>query len=164
MSNTNQNLLNQVIAALTVTEISESLATVESALPDATLTDEQRRSLNAISVDNKVFAEEMLDEMNTNPNAAVNATYNLEFLDNDLQLFRQVETIISRLMDILQRLDDLKRLAGHEAYGMATAAYGMLEVMARTGVPGAQASYDRLKPRFAKSGGGKPVDGEETTS
>ena len=164
MSNTNQNLLNQVIAALTVTEISESLATVESALPDATLTDEQRRSLNAISVDNKVFAEEMLDEMNTNPNAAVNATYNLEFLDNDLELFRQVETIISRLMDILQRLDDLKRLAGHEAYGMATAAYGMLEVMARTGVPGAQASYDRLKPRFAKSGGGKPVDGEETTS
>src|SRR5690606_20789328 len=164
MSNTNQNLLNQVIAALTLTEISESLATAEAALPDATLTDEQRRSLNAISVDNKVFAEEMLDEMNTNPNAAVNATYNLELLANDLQLFEQVESIISRLLDIVQRLNDVKRLAGHEAYGMATAAYGVLEVMARTGVPGAQASYDRLKVRFANSGGGKPADGEETTS
>ncbi|HET8804781.1 MAG TPA: hypothetical protein VFM72_09395, partial [Aequorivita sp.] len=102
MSNPNQNLLNQVIAALALTEISESLSTVEEALPDATLTDEQRRTLNAISVDNKVFAEEMLDEMNTNPNAAVNATYNLEFLANDLQLFEQVESITSRLKDILQ--------------------------------------------------------------
>ena len=163
MSNTNQNLLNQVIAALALTEISEALSTVEAALPDATLTDEQRRSLSAISVDNKVFAEEMLDEMNTNPNAAVNATYNLEFLANDIQLFEQVESLISRLLDIVQRLNDVKRLAGHEAFGMATAAYGMLEVMARTGVPGAQASYDRLKPRFSK-GGGKPIDGEETAS
>jgi hypothetical protein len=161
MSNTNQNLLNQTLEALTVTEIMEALNTAAAALPDATLTDEQRRNLNAISVDNKVFAEEVLDEMNTNPNAAVNATYNLEFLANDLQLFEQVESIISRLMDMVQRLEDVKRLAGHEAYGMATGAYGMLEVMARTGVPGAQASFDRLKPRFAKSGG-RPADGEET--
>ena len=163
MSNTSQNLLNQTLASLEISEIMEALNTVAEALPDATLTDEQRGSLNAISVDNKVFAEEMLDEMNTNPNAAVNATYNLGFLANDLQLFEQVESIITRLKDILQRLDDVKRLAGHEAYGMATGAYGMLEVMARTGVPGAQASYDRLKVRFAKSSG-KPVDGEETTS
>lgn len=152
MSNTNQNLLNQVMAALALTEITESLDNVESALPNATLTDEQRSSLNAISVDNKVFVEELLDEMTNNPNAAVNATYSMEFLGNDLQLFEQTESIISRVMDILQRLEDIKRLAGHEAYGMATGAYGLLEVMARTGVPGAQSSYDRLKPRFSKSG------------
>ena len=153
MSNTNQNLLNQTLAALSVTEIMEALNTAAAAFPDATLTDEQRKSLNAISVDNKVFAEEMLDEMTINPNAAVNATYNLEFLANDLQLFDQVESIMARLMDMLQRLDDVKRLAGHEAFGMATGAYGMLDVMARTGVPGAQASYDRLKVRFAGQGG-----------
>ena len=160
MSNTNQNLLNQTLAALSVTEIMEALNTAAAAFPDATLTDEQRKSLNAISVDNKVFAEEMLDEMNTNPNAAVNATYNLEFLANDLQLFDQVESIMARLMDMLQRLDDVKRLAGHEAFGMATGAYGMLDVMARTGVPGAQASYDRLKVRFA--GQGRPSGTGET--
>ena len=157
MSNTNQNLLNQTLAALSVTEIMEALNTAAAAFPDATLTDEQRKSLNAISVDNKVFAEEMLDEMTINPNAAVNATYNLEFLANDLQLFDQVESIMARLMDMLQRLDDVKRLAGHEAFGMATGAYGMLDVMARTGVPGAQASYDRLKVRFAGQGGRNPA-------
>ena len=160
MSNTNQNLLNQTLAALSVTEIMEALNTAAAAFPDATLTDEQRKSLNAISVDNKVFAEEMLDEMTINPNAAVNATYNLEFLANDLQLFDQVESIMARLMDMLQRLDDVKRLAGHEAFGMATGAYGMLDVMARTGVPGAQASYDRLKVRFA--GQGRPAGTGET--
>lgn len=164
MSNTNQNLLNQTLAALAITEIMDALTTVASALPDATLTDEQRRSLNAISVNNKVFAEEVLDEMNTNPIAAITATYNKDFLANDIQLFEQVESILSRMMDIIQRLEDVKRLAGHEAYGLATAAYGMWEVMARTGVPGAQASFDRLKLRYAGQGGGRPVDGEETTS
>ena len=157
MSNTNQNLLNQTLAALSVTEIMEALNTAAAAFPDATLTDEQRRTLNAISVDNKIFAEEVLDEMNTNPNAAVNATYNLEFLTNDLQLFDQVESIKSRMRDMMQRLDDVTRLAGHEGYGMATGAYGMLEVLARTGVPGAQASYDRLKARFAGQGGRNPA-------
>ena len=160
MSNTNQNLLNQTLAALAVTEIMEALTTVASALPDATLTDEQRRSLNAISVDNKVFAEEVLDEMNTNPIAAVNTTYNEEFLTNDILLFEQVESILSRLMDLVQRLDDIKRLAGHEAYGMSTAVYGMLDVMARSGVPGAQSSYDRLKVRFAQQG--RPTGTAET--
>ncbi|MDN3722747.1 hypothetical protein QRD02_00005 [Aequorivita sp. SDUM287046] len=97
MSNTNQNLLNQVLAELAITEIMEALTTVESALPTATLTDEQRRELNSINVDNKVFAEEVLDEMNTNPMAAVNGTYNKEFLANDLSLFEQTESILSRL-------------------------------------------------------------------
>ena len=157
MSNTNQNLLNQVIDANVMATIMESLATVQAALPDSTLTPEQRSSLNAISVDNKVFAEEVLNEMDTNPLAAVNATYNRDYLANDLQLFGQRETIETRLMDLLQRVRDLKRMAGHESYGMATGAYGMIEVMARTGVPGAQASYDRLKVRYAGQGGRNPT-------
>jgi hypothetical protein len=155
MSNTNQNLLNQTLADLALTEILESLNNVLSALPTTTLTDEQRSSLNAISVANKVFAEEVLDEMTVNPNPGVIATYNMTFLANDLKLFEQIESIQSRLMDIAQRLDDIKRLAGHEGYGIATASYTMLESMARSGVPGAQASYDRLKPRFA--GQGRPA-------
>ncbi|MDN3725537.1 hypothetical protein QRD02_14220 [Aequorivita sp. SDUM287046] len=163
MSNTNQNLLNQVLAELAITEIMEALTTVESALPTATLTDEQRRELNSINVDNKVFAEEVLDEMNTNPIAAVNGTYNKEFLANDLSLFEQTESILSWMKNISQRVEDIRRLAGHEGYGLATAAYGMYDVLARSGVPGAQASYDRLKPRFAKNGG-KPVDDNETIS
>ena len=160
MSNTNQNLLNQVIDANVMTKILESLATVQAALPDSTLTPEQRSSLNAISVNNKVFAEEVLNEMDTNPIAAVNATYNRDYLANDLQLFGQGETIETRLMDLLQRVRDLKRMAGHETYGMATGAYGMIEVLARTGVPGAQNSYNRLKVRFEGQGGRPSDDGE----
>ena len=39
-------------------------------------------------------------------------------------------------------------------------AYGMWEAIARTGVPGAQASYDRLKVRFAALG--RPAGTGET--
>lgn len=57
MSNVNQNLMNQALDPSTVASIMESLTTVEAALPDATLTDEQRKTYNAISVDNKIFAQ-----------------------------------------------------------------------------------------------------------
>ncbi len=161
MSNTSQNLLNQVLDGAVITQIMDSLAVIEAALPDSTLTPEERSSLNAISVNNKVFAEEVLDEMNTNPLPGITATYSKDSLANDLQLFEQVETITSRTANIVQKLDDLKRVAGHEAYGMATGAYNMYESMARTGIPGAQNSYDRLKPRFAGQGG-RPEDDTET--
>ena len=163
MSNTNQNLLDQVLDGAIMTQIMDSLAVIEGALPDSTLTPEQRSSLNAISVNNKVFAEEVLDEMTTNPHAAVTAAYNKDSLANDLAFFEQVETITSRTLDIVQRLNDLKRVAGHEAYGMATGAYAIYETLAKTGAPGAQNSYDRLKVRFAGQGG-RPEDGEENAS
>ncbi len=157
MSNVNQNLVNLVIAPAAITEIMGAITTIEAALPDATLTEEQRRTYNAISVDNKIFAEEVLDEMTNNTNVIIPAFYNKDFLESDLELFEQVESIKSRMLNVVQRLDDLQRVAGHESYGMGTAVYGMFEMMARSGMPGAQASYDRLKARFAGQGGGKPV-------
>ena len=119
--------------------------------------------MNAISVNNKVFAEEVLDEMTTNPNAAINTAYNKDSLANDLAFFEQIETVTSRMLNIVQKLDDLKRVAGHEAYGMATGAYALYEALAKSGTPGAQNSYDRLKVRFAGQGG-RPEDGEENAS
>lgn len=157
MSNVNQNLVNQILAPLAMTAITDALNTVESSLPDATLTDEQRRTFNAISVDNKIFAEEVLDEMTTNTSVTIPPFFNKDLLATDLQLFEQVESIKSRMLNIVQRLDDLLRVAGHESYGMSTAVYGMFEMMARSGVPGAQASYDRLKVRFAGQGGSRPA-------
>ncbi|MBK5213119.1 MAG: hypothetical protein JJE55_05605 [Flavobacteriaceae bacterium] len=154
MSNVNQNLLNQALSPETITSIMESLTAVESNLPDSTLTDEQRRTYNAISVDNKVFAEHVLDEMNINTTVTIPAFYNKEFLDNDLTLNTQAQSIRSRMLNIVQRLDDIIRLTGHEGYGMSTSVYGMFEMMARSGVPGAQASYDRLKERYQSQGGG----------
>jgi len=161
MSNVNQNLVNEILAPLAMTAITDALTAVESALPDATLTEEQRRTFNAISVDNKVFAEEVLDEMTINTTVTIPPVFDRSLLATDLELFEQVESIKSRMLNIVQRLDDLLRVAGHESYGMATAVYGMFEVMARTGVPGAQASYDRLKVRFQNQGGARPVSEPE---
>jgi hypothetical protein len=153
MSNVNQNLVDQTLDPLAVTAITDALDIVESSLPDTTLTDEERQNYNAISVDNKIFAEEVLDEMTTNTTVTIPAFYNKDHLANDLALFEQVESIKSRMLNLVQRLDDLQRVAGHESYGMGTAVYGMFEMMARSGMPGAQASYDRLKARYAGQGG-----------
>lgn len=154
--------MNQALDPGVIAAIMESLTTVESALPDSTLTDEQRKTYNAISVDNKIFAQQVLDEMTTNTTVTIPAFYNPVFLENDLTLHTQVQSIKSRMLNIVQRLDDLLRLTGHEGYGMGIAVYGMFEVMARSGVPGAQASFDRLKERFAGQGGDGRPEGEPT--
>ena len=157
MSNTNQNLLNLVLDPEDLTAIMNSLDDAARLLPESPLTSEQRISLNAISVDNKIFAAEVLDEMNTNPIDAINATYSKDNLANDIQLFEQAETILTRLMNLVKRLEDVKRMAGHEAYGVSTAVYGMYNLIANTAAnSSAQNSYDRLKVRF--QGQGRPED------
>ena len=162
MSNVNQNLLNQALDPEIIIEIMENLETVEHNLPDATLNEEQRLTYNAISVDNKVFAEHVLDQMTTNTTVDIPSFYNKDFLANDLALNSQAHSIRSRMMNIVQRLDDIIRLTGHEAYGMSTSVYGMFQMMSRSGVPGAQASYDLLKERFQRQGGEGRPEGDPT--
>ena len=148
MSNVSQNLIDQALAPAAQTAITDAMTVVEANLPSIALTDEQRTSYNAISVDNKVFAEEVLDEIRSNPTVIIPAFFNPAFLENDLQIFEQLESVETRMRNLLMRITDLKRMAGHEAYGMATAVYTLYEIGNRTGQPGAKQSYERLSARF----------------
>lgn len=152
MSNSQRNLINEVIAPATMTTIMDAINTVESSLPHIVITDEERSSYNAISVDNKIFVDEVINELQNNPNLNLSGFFNPAFIVNDRDLFEQAETIESRLENVLNLVRDIKRMVGHEGYGSGTGTYGMIGVMARNGMLGAQQSYERLKARFEGQG------------
>ncbi len=160
MSNLSENRINVVIAPADVTTITSSISTILGILPaNTTLTEEQRGKYNAIDVSNKVFAEDVLTEARITGTGILTPYINLDFLQNDLTIFNQLNAVESGLANLLQRVKDAKRIAGHEAYGMANKAYGNYKDATDAGIPNAKSAYDRLKVRYeAQGNGGRPTD------
>lgn len=160
MSNLTENRLNTIIAATDITVINTSIATITSKLPTASLTDEQRNRLNAIDVDNKIFVENAITEIAINGAGIIPPFINPAFIQNDLTLFSQLDAVESNVKNLLQKISDLKRIAGNEAYGMSLAAYKIFDAANTSGIPGAKQAYENLKVRFnaQSSRGGRKQD------
>lgn len=158
MSNLSENRINVVIASADITTINTSINAILSAIPEnTTLTESQRGGYNAIDVTNKVFAEDVLTEAKITGAGILTPYINLDHLENDLTIFNQLDTIESGLSNLLQRVKDAKRIAGHEAFGMANSAYGNYRDAAEAGIANAKSGYDKLKVRYeAQGNGGRP--------
>jgi hypothetical protein len=163
MSNLSENRLNVVLPVADVTAINTSIAAILSKIPaNTTLTDEQRKNYNAIDVDNKVFAEDCLVEAQINGTGIIPSFLNLTNLQNDLTIFDQLDSIYSALQNVVQRIEDARRIAGHEAYGQANVIYKAFTNAHESGVPNSTASYNKLKVRYdaQKNNVGKKVNEE----
>ena len=115
MSNLSENKINVTLAVADVTAITDAVNTILSKVPgNTTLTDEQRLSYNAINVANKVFADDCLTEAQVNGEGILPGFINLIHLKNDLTVFEQLDQFESALNNIVQRIADAKRIAGHE--------------------------------------------------
>ncbi|MGE0638370.1 MAG: hypothetical protein AB7G44_09645 [Bacteroidia bacterium] len=158
MANITDNLLNTSIPAAGLAAVQTGITGIATVLDPIThtLIDEQRESLLSLNVDNKVFVEEALVEITTN-GAILPSAVNAAFLANDLLFFNQLSGIETQLENLLIRIKDTKRLAGHEAYAMALTIYTLYKALAAAGVPGAQQSADKLGERFNQQGGGAPA-------
>ena len=158
MANISNNLSNTTIPATGMVVVQGGLTAISTELDPIlqTLTDEQRESLLSLNVDNKVFVEEALEEITSN-GAILPSAVNATFLANDLAFFNQLNGLEGQLENLLQRIRDTKRVAGHEAYAMALTIYTLYKALAASGVAGAQASADKLGERFAQQGGGAPA-------
>ena len=162
MSNLTENRLNVVLTAADVTAINTSIATILSKVPaNTTLTDEQRLSYNAINVANKVFSDDCLVEAQANGAGILPGYINLANLQNDLTVFNQLDTISSALTNVLQRIEDAKRIAGHEAYVQSTNIYTNFKQAHENGVANATTAFNKLKVRFDAQGntGKRATDG-----
>ncbi|NHN27725.1 hypothetical protein FIA58_018745 [Flavobacterium jejuense] len=153
MSNLSENRINLVLTPADVATIKQNIDAIVALMPEnTTLTDTQRASYMAINVNNKVYAENVLTEARST-GAGILAPYvNLDFLENDLTVFKQLDEIESKVNNLLQRVKDAKRIAGHEAYGMANKAYKNYQDASDAGVANAKSSYDKLKVRFDSNG------------
>jgi hypothetical protein len=152
MANITDNRINQTISPADLTAINAAIANLNASLSFLqALTDEERVALLGLDVNNKVFVDEALDEM-TNNGAILPAFISTGNLKNDVTLFEQLDSIESELLNLVSRISDTKRIAGHEAYAISLTAYNMYAMASNAGIPGAKQSYDRLKVRFAGQG------------
>ncbi len=160
MSNLTENKLNLTLSAADITAINTSVAAITAKLPAGSLDEEQRKSYMAIDVANKVFSEDVVTEMNISGTGILPPFLNATFIQNDLTLFEQLDGVEANLQNLLQKIADLKRIAGHEAYGMATAVYKIYTAANFAGIPGAKQAYDKLKARYDAQG--RPKDTNES--
>ena len=161
MGNITENKLNMIIAAVDIAAINTDIAAINSKLPAGSLTDEQRSNLKAINVDNKVFVEDAIVEMTVNGAGVLPAFLNAAHLQNDITLFNQLETIESGLNTLLQRVSDLKRIAGDEAYTGGLTVYRIFESANSAGLNQAKQPYKKLRARFnAQGNAGRPAPTE----
>jgi hypothetical protein len=157
MSNLNPNRLNLTYPAADMTLMKNNAnATIAKIPVGATLTEEERASGGDINVDNKIFVDGALNELNSNGAAIMPAWFNTANLANDVAFYDQSEELISLYQSIILRLKDAQRIAGREALINARKAYEQYKSAADGGVAGAQASYDKLKVRFERAGATAP--------
>jgi|GEM_PF-2203397 hypothetical protein len=160
MSNINENRLNFVFTAADITLMNTSANAILAKMPaNSSLSEDQRDSYNAISVENKVFCEECLSEAQSTGTGIVSSYINLPNLANDLTLNSQMASLEGTLSNLLQRIRDIRRVTGHEGYKASNAIYGDYGRAAEAGIDNAKSGYDRLKVRYeAQGNGGREAD------
>lgn len=158
MSNINENRINITLIAADVTSINQSITSILTKMPANTaLSEDERSRYNAIDVANKVFVEDTLQEALTTGTGIVASYINLPVLQNDITIYNQMDVIETGLSNLLQRVKDVKRIAGHEAYKVSNRVYNNYKDAAEIGVDNAQSAYDRLKVRYdAQGNAGRP--------
>jgi len=152
MGNITENKLNLVITDADLAAISTNIAAINSKLPTGSLTDEQRMNLKSINVDNKIFVEDAITEMKVNGAGIMPAFLNATHLQNDITLYDQLDTIESGINTLLQRVADLKRIAGDEAYTGGLTVYRIFESANSAGLNQAKQPYEKLRVRFNAQG------------
>jgi hypothetical protein len=160
MANIMKNRVNTVLSQNTITQITDCLKTIIELLPEKgaiTLEDEDRYRLQSLDVDNKAFVEDAIAELTSRGKDIIPAFITPQMMMVDLALHSQLDRIHGDVMDVLQRVEDMRRIAASEAKGVADVVYGVFGTAADAGLPGAQAAYDKMKPRYKNTGGGAPA-------
>lgn len=153
----NENI-NRVQAAFTDDDFQEIIQTINQLDTLLTpyrigLSPEERVAMPKINVDNKTFVEDATTEIQ-NPTAAqfMPPYFKPSDMVSDLKMYQQNEVIASRLNNLFQISDDLRVVAGSEAFTSALAFKRMADQAAKIGIPGAGPISDKLKERFSGQG------------
>jgi hypothetical protein len=154
MGNITENKINQVLSAADITLFTTSIAAIASRLPAVTLTDEQRATGLSIDVDNKIFVEDCITEIGISGTGILPPFISAANLQNDYTLFNQCDALEGALENLLQKVNDIKRIAADESMTTALVVYRTFDIANTAGVAGAKQAYDKLKARYKNNGGG----------
>lgn len=152
MSNITNNKLSVVLTQAQVDAVKAAINTINTNLPMLLgLTLEERKTLPKVDVNNKIFVEDAINAMETNP-SFLPAYFSVAELKKDLTLYQQLDPLLLEINKLAEKIDDTQMLAGSEAYVTALATYRNFEAAAKAGIQGADTIYELLKARFAGQG------------
>ncbi|PZO27439.1 MAG: hypothetical protein DCF13_11570 [Flavobacteriaceae bacterium] len=155
MANINHNRINVVLSEADTQSMLQDIASFISKIPECGgLTPEERKKLKSINVANKIFSENVLNAAKTLPNV-LPSYIDLSSLENDLKVFTQLDQLETVLLQGLSRLQDAKRIAGHEAYMTSNVTYEFIKNASRVGIPGTKTAHETLKARYTSKNQGK---------
>jgi hypothetical protein len=113
----------------------------------STLTPDQRQSLPKMGDKTWSFVEKAHELAIVNPVLVppfvVMNDYNIDYTDA-----HSILPLLVTVQQLAQGISDIRLLAGSEAYQASLAFYNSAKQAAKQNVPGAQAVYETLKPRF----------------
>lgn len=155
MANLTENRLNEVVDPAVLTTALTALNDFMAALPEGALNDDQRRRYTGMDVDNRVFVETVVNVLRGSGASVLPATFQLTTLQNDYDLFEQLQMVNERTTALQRKLDDLSRIAAHEAYTYSLAIYSIYEAMSKAGSEDARAGYEMMRDRFTRTGGSR---------
>ena len=156
MANLSDNRLDVTLSAQAVTTINTAIDGITGALPKGNLTDVERKRLFALDVENRVFVEEVITEMDASGANIIPPFITRAHIETDLALFKQMNALESKVLGLLRHVTNLKRISGHEAYTVSLAVYKIYESASTGGITEANASYANLKRRFESQSAPKP--------
>jgi hypothetical protein len=151
MSGINNNRLNIVMTSEELASVKSLFTAIQEKLHFLIgLTPAERISLPKINVNNKVFAEDACNVLKNNPQLFP-PFMTITELENDLELFRQLDELHTLSRQLTERIVDTRMLAGSEAYTTALSIYRMSEAAALSGLAGSKIIYKQLRDRFKLS-------------
>ena len=153
MSNITDNKVSTILTQAQIDSVKTAIGTIQTNLPMLLgLTQDERKTIPKIDVNNKIFVEDAITAMDNNP-GFLPAYFNVTELKKDLTLYQQLDPLLVEINKLSEKIDDTQMLAGSEAFVTALAAYRNFEAAAKAGIQGADTIYELLKARFSGQGG-----------
>src|SRR5687767_3809148 len=118
MANIMKNRINTIMSFDAVTKVDEMLQGVIQLLPERgtiTLEVQDRYRLASLDVANKAFVEDAIDEVRARGAGIIPVFITADMMLTDLTLFSQLDRIHGTLMDVVQRVADMRRIVASEA-------------------------------------------------
>ncbi len=157
MSNLTNNRIDTVMTPAQVTDVKNAITAINTVISfSVSLNTDERASLPKISVANKSFTEDAINAI-ANNGALFPAYLNVAQMQNDLELYRQLDELSTMLRQTLERIEDTRILAGSDAYVAALSVYKLVGAAASAGVQGTDTIYEQLRERFTVSTNNNPT-------
>lgn len=146
------NLNNTHLTSAQVNTANDALSQLEAALTliNINLSPEDRRKYGSINEQNKLFVNKVYD-YNKNQSALSAPEVDWEEFNRDQASRQNLESMISRLDNLITKLNNAKTLHDYDNYQAALTDYAYTAYKAGTASPGFETKQNDLKQFFSRS-------------